>query len=171
MSRRFTTALALSLAASLSLTATASIGAQRASAFHAGIAPLPLPQDTTPPERNPLLPPPADRFKVAATYIWLSAAFGAGAGAVSSQSRDCSDCTYAGAILGSFIGTGVGEKLARSALRCEQTGFLGRTALASLLVGGTALMIAKSNPRVGDWTAIIGMPVASSYLVGGCPSK
>lgn len=169
MFRRLTYVLATLLASLLPLVTPSPLAAQRASLLRAGV--VRVPSDTTAPERNPLAPPPADRFQVAATYIWLSAAFGATAGGVAFSSHDCSDCGYAGAVLGSIIGTGVGEKLARSALRCERWGFTGRTALASLLAGGTALMIGKANARAGQWTAIVGTPLASSYLVGGCTPK
>lgn len=168
MFRRLTYVAAVSLAALLSFVATSPLAAQRVNSLRAGIV---APASDTTPSSNPLAPPPSDRFQVAATYVWLSAAFGATAGAVAFSSHDCPDCKYGGAVLGSIIGTGVGEKLARSALHCEKWNYVGRTALASLLTGGTALMIGKANPRAGEWTEIIGAPAVSSYLVGGCTPK
>lgn len=169
MFRRLTYVVAVSLASLCSFVVASPLLAQRASLLRAGV--VPIASDTTLPSRNPLAPPPSDRFQVAATYIWLSAAFGATAGGVAFSSHDCPDCAYAGAVVGSLVGTGVGQKLARSALHCERWNYVGRTALASLLTGGTALMISKANPRAGQWTAILGAPAVSSYLVGGCTPK
>lgn len=169
MFRRSIYVVAVLLASLLSVVPGSPLAAQRTSSFRAGI--VAHASDTLPPDRNPLAAPPSDRFQVAATYVWLSAAFGAAAGGVALSSHDCPDCAYTGAMLGSMIGTGVGEKLARSALHCERWNYVGRTALASLLTGGTALMIGKANLRAGQITEMVGAPLVSSYLVAGCTPK
>jgi hypothetical protein len=142
--------------------------AQRLAAYRGGVTSAP---DTAPPSAHILTPPSPRRLQTSLQYIGLTAAFGALVGAVSFSERNCPGCSLGGAMLGSMFGTGVGDRLASSALHCDRWSADARTALASFVAGGTALMIGRANGRAGEWTAMLGIPLASGYLVSGCDPR
>lgn len=163
MSRSIATIIALAM-----LTVSPLQG-QRISAYRGGVAPLA--RDSVKPHINIFTPPTAERFSVSAGYIGFTAALGAAAGAVSFSSHDCPGCALGGATFGSIIGTGVGNRLAADALRCDRWNASVRTGFASFLVGSIALMVGKSNANAGEWTAIAGVPLTSAYFVSGCDPR
>lgn len=137
---------------------------QRLQARRSGIT---IQRDTTPPPSDIFAPPPRDRFNTAVAYIGLVSAFAAGSLAFS-DTHPCDGCRLAEATLGSIIGTTVGAEVAETTLRCEHRNAAAREALASVLAGGTALMLGRSDARVGEVTAIIGVPLTTAYFVAGC---
>lgn len=142
---------------------------QRVAAYRGGVT-LSA-RDSVKPHNNVFAPPTAQRFSVSAGYIGLTAALGAAAGAVSFSSHECPGCALGGATFGSIMGTGVGNRLAADALRCDRWNASVRTGFATFLVGSIALMIGKSNASAGEWTAIAGTPLASAYFVSGCDPR
>lgn len=143
--------------------------AQRISSYRGGVTVAA--RDTLRALPTLFAPPTAARFAVSAEYIGFTAGLGAAAGAVSFSDRDCSDCARIGAMLGSYVGTGVGNRLAADALRCDRWNASVRTGFASFLVSSIALMVGRSNGAAGEWTATLGVPLATAYSVAGCTPR
>jgi len=153
----------------LTMLMVSTLHAQRIASYRSGVTAAP--RDTTPRMPNFFSAPSSERFGVSAEYIAMTAALGAAAGAVSFSDKSCSGCALWGATMGSYVGTGVGNRLAADALRCDRWDASVRTGLASFLVTSTALIIGHSDGRSGEWTAIVGVPLASAYFVAGCQPR
>lgn len=152
----------------IALVLPVALPAQRLQALRSGIS---TQRDTTlSPPANIFAPPPSDRFKTAAVYIGLVSAFAAGSLALS-DTHPCDGCRLAEATLGAAIGSGVGAKVAATMLRCEHRNADAREALATILAGGTALMLGRSNIRTGEVAAIVGLPLTTAYFIGGCEKR
>lgn len=155
--------------AALTMLMVSPLHAQRIDSYRSGVSAAP--HDTTPRSVNFFSAPSAERFQVSTGYIAITAALGAAAGAVSFSDKNCPGCALWGATFGSYVGTGVGNRLAADALRCDRWDASVRTGLASFLATSAALMIGHSDGRTGEWTAIVGVPLASAYFVAGCQPR
>lgn len=128
------------------------------------------PDTTQPPPTDIFAPPPPARFKTAAAYIGLLSAFAAGSFAFS-DTHPCDGCRLAEATFGSILGTAAGAEVAESMLRCDHRNAGARATVATILAGGTALLLGRSDVRTGEVVAMIGVPLTTAYFVGGCDKR
>lgn len=152
----------------LAVAPPADLQGQRMQAQRSGISVWP---DTTrPPPNNIFAPPPQARFNTAVAYIGLVSAFAAGSFAFS-DTHPCDGCRLDDATFGSVIGSSVGAEVAESMLGCEHRNARAREALASVVAGGAALMLGRSDARTGEVVAMIGVPLTTAYFVAGCDKR